>query len=118
MEQKKKLTLQLQTALALKILLSYGLIWLLNTCWEIEMQFWSDCVPLYKPKILQTPFYICSCGASPPAAAFSLLRNQRIYINGMPRLKHLNKFSHSLKLKLSPSNSSFRRPHVKVCFYR
>jgi len=21
------------------------------SCWEIEMQFWSDCVPLYKPQL-------------------------------------------------------------------
>nr|TKR78954.1 hypothetical protein D5086_0000278540 [Populus alba] len=43
----------------------------------------------------------------------TLVLCERIYISGLPRLKHLNKFSHSLKLKLSPSNSSFRRPHVK-----
>lgn len=48
----------------------------------------------------------------------TLVLCERIYINGLPRLKHLNKFSHSLKLKLSPSNSSFRRPHVTVCFHR
>jgi hypothetical protein len=21
------------------------------SCWEIEMQFWSDCVPLHKPQL-------------------------------------------------------------------
>ncbi|CAK7339744.1 unnamed protein product [Dovyalis caffra] len=42
----------------------------------------------------------------------------RVDIHGLPRLKNLNKFSHSLKLKLSRSNSTFRRPNVEVCFYR
>ncbi|KAF9678143.1 hypothetical protein SADUNF_Sadunf07G0004300 [Salix dunnii] len=42
---------------------------------------------------------------------------ERVSIHGFPRLK-LNKFSHSWMLKISPSNSSLRRPNVEVCFHR
>jgi hypothetical protein len=47
--RRKKLTLQVQTVLAWKILLSYFdlVVKYEASCWEIEMQFWSDCVPCH-----------------------------------------------------------------------
>ncbi|KAJ6379030.1 hypothetical protein OIU78_029117 [Salix suchowensis] len=43
---------------------------------------------------------------------------ERVGIHGFPRLTNLNKFCHSLMLKISPSNSTLRRPNVEVCFHR
>ncbi|PNT26283.1 hypothetical protein POPTR_007G005500v4 [Populus trichocarpa] len=43
---------------------------------------------------------------------------ERVDVHGFPRLKNLNKFFHSLMLKISPSNSTLRRPIVEVCFHR
>ncbi|KAJ6420303.1 hypothetical protein OIU84_030257 [Salix udensis] len=43
---------------------------------------------------------------------------ERVGIHGYPRLTNLNKFCHSLMLKISPSNSTLRRPNVEVCFHR
>ncbi|XP_011012069.1 PREDICTED: uncharacterized protein LOC105116412 isoform X2 [Populus euphratica] len=43
---------------------------------------------------------------------------KRVDVHGFPRLKNLNKFFHSLMLKISPSNSTLRRPNVEVCFHR
>ncbi|KAB5547467.1 hypothetical protein DKX38_010873 [Salix brachista] len=43
---------------------------------------------------------------------------ERVGIHGFPRLTNLNKFCQSLMLKISPSNSTLRRPNVEVCFHR
>ncbi|KAJ6907000.1 hypothetical protein NC651_017621 [Populus alba x Populus x berolinensis] len=43
---------------------------------------------------------------------------ERVDVHGFPRLKNLNKFFHSLMLKIPPSNSTLRRPKVEVCFHR
>ncbi|KAL3583382.1 hypothetical protein D5086_014443 [Populus alba] len=43
---------------------------------------------------------------------------ERVDVHGFRRLKNLNKFFHSLKLKIPPSNSTLRRPDVEVCFHR
>ncbi|KDP32088.1 hypothetical protein JCGZ_12549 [Jatropha curcas] len=43
---------------------------------------------------------------------------ERVHIHGLSRLKNLKKFSHSLKVNVSHSSSSFRWPNVEVCFHR
>ncbi|KAJ9177384.1 hypothetical protein P3X46_012608 [Hevea brasiliensis] len=43
---------------------------------------------------------------------------ERVHIHGLSRLKSLKKFSHSLKVTVSHSSSSGRKPNVEVCFHR
>ncbi|XP_059594625.1 uncharacterized protein LOC104878704 isoform X2 [Vitis vinifera] len=43
---------------------------------------------------------------------------ERVQIRGLSRIKNLRKFSHSVKVKVSVTNSSARLPNVEVCFHR
>ncbi|KAM7510501.1 hypothetical protein LguiB_009376 [Lonicera macranthoides] len=43
---------------------------------------------------------------------------ERVQVHGLPRLKNLRKFAHSVKVKISYVNSSARPPNVEVCFHR
>ncbi|XP_015578522.1 uncharacterized protein LOC8283377 [Ricinus communis] len=55
---------------------------------------------------------------SPGTKPGSLVLCERVYIHGLSRLKNLQKFSHTLKVTISHSSSSLRRPNVEVCFHR
>ncbi|KAL6339097.1 hypothetical protein AAG906_024248 [Vitis piasezkii] len=43
---------------------------------------------------------------------------ERVQIRGLSRIKNLRKFSHSVKVKVSVTNSSASLPNVEVCFHR
>ncbi|XP_027361487.1 uncharacterized protein LOC113869384 isoform X1 [Abrus precatorius] len=43
---------------------------------------------------------------------------ERVHIRGLPRFRNLGKFSHSLKVKVLPTNSNVRLPSIEVCFHR
>ncbi|ESQ45551.1 hypothetical protein EUTSA_v10010344mg [Eutrema salsugineum] len=43
---------------------------------------------------------------------------ERLHINGLQRLKHIDKYAHSLKLVLSSNTSNILRTSIDVCFHR
>lgn len=43
---------------------------------------------------------------------------ERVEIHGLSRLKNLEKYAHSVKVKVSFVDSSIRPPNVEVCFHR
>ncbi|CAN0864880.1 hypothetical protein LINGRAHAP2_LOCUS9068 [Linum grandiflorum] len=55
---------------------------------------------------------------SPGTKPGTRLLCERVRIDGLPRLRNLNKFSHSLKVTLTHSSSALRGPSVEVCFHR
>lgn len=43
---------------------------------------------------------------------------ERVHIYGLSRMRNLNKFSHSMTVKVLHLNSSLRQPNFEVCFHR
>lgn len=43
---------------------------------------------------------------------------ERLHINGLQRLKHIDRYAHSLKLILSSNISNTLRTSIDVCFHR
>ncbi|XP_022149433.1 uncharacterized protein LOC111017862 [Momordica charantia] len=43
---------------------------------------------------------------------------ERVYIQGLLRIKNLRKLAHTVKVKVSVSSSNSRIPNVEVCFHR
>lgn len=55
---------------------------------------------------------------SPGSKPGSSMACERVHLQGLPRLKNLNKFAHSVKVKLSGNNASVHLPNAEVCFHR
>lgn len=43
---------------------------------------------------------------------------ERVHIHGLSRFRNLEKFAHSVKVKVLPANSNVRVPNIEVCFHR
>jgi hypothetical protein len=43
---------------------------------------------------------------------------ERVHIHGLSRFRNLEKFAHSVKVKVFPANSNVRVPNIEVCFHR
>ncbi|XP_057978526.1 uncharacterized protein LOC131164969 [Malania oleifera] len=43
---------------------------------------------------------------------------ERVQIHGLPRLKGLKKFAHSVRVKVLPTNSTICASNVEICFHR
>ncbi|GLT75384.1 hypothetical protein SLA2020_471150 [Shorea laevis] len=43
---------------------------------------------------------------------------ERVHIHGLSRLRNLNKFAHSVKVKVSQVKPSLLKPNVEICFHR
>ncbi|KAL1537072.1 hypothetical protein AAHA92_29628 [Salvia divinorum] len=55
---------------------------------------------------------------SPGSKPGAKVKCGRVLIHGLPRIKHLNKFANSMKVKVSHASSSGRPPNIYVCFHR
>ncbi|XP_022948207.1 uncharacterized protein LOC111451852 [Cucurbita moschata] len=55
---------------------------------------------------------------SPGSKPGTVVVCERVYIQGLLRIKNLWKLAHTVKVKLSMINSSARIPNVEVCFHR
>lgn len=55
---------------------------------------------------------------SPGSKPRAKVKCERVLIRGLPRIKHLNKFANSMKVKVSYATSSVRPPNVDICFHR
>ena len=55
---------------------------------------------------------------SPGSRPGTVVLCERVQICGLSSLKNIRKFSHSVKVKVSVTNSSARLPNVEVCFHR
>ncbi|XP_057784430.1 uncharacterized protein LOC131001838 isoform X2 [Salvia miltiorrhiza] len=55
---------------------------------------------------------------SPGSRPGAKIKCGRVLIQGLPRIKHLNKFANSMKVKVSHATSSGRPPNIDVCFHR
>lgn len=55
---------------------------------------------------------------SPGSKPGAKVKCGRVLIHGLPRIKHLNKFANSVKVKVSHATSSGRPPNIDVCFHR
>lgn len=55
---------------------------------------------------------------SPGSKPGAKVKCGRVLIHGLPRIKHLNKFANSMKVKVSYATSSGRPPNVDICFHR
>jgi len=43
---------------------------------------------------------------------------ERVHIHGLSRFRNMEKFAHSVKVKVFPANSNVRVPNIEVCFHR
>jgi len=43
---------------------------------------------------------------------------ERVHIHGLSRFRNLEKFAHSVKVKVFPANSNVRVPNIEICFHR
>uniref|UniRef100_A0A9I9DVQ4 Nuclear envelope integral membrane protein 1 n=1 Tax=Cucumis melo TaxID=3656 RepID=A0A9I9DVQ4_CUCME len=55
---------------------------------------------------------------SPGSIPETLMVCERVYIQGLPRFQNLRKVAHTVRVKVSMRNSSFRIPKVEVCFHK
>ncbi|XP_042028245.1 uncharacterized protein LOC121775261 [Salvia splendens] len=55
---------------------------------------------------------------SPGSKPGAKIKCGRVLIHGLPRIKHLNKYANSMKVKVSHATSSGRPPNIYVCFHR
>lgn len=55
---------------------------------------------------------------SPGSKPGAKVKCGRVLIHGLPRIKHLNKFANSMKVKVSYATSSGFPPNVDICFHR
>lgn len=55
---------------------------------------------------------------SPGSKPGTSMSCERVHIYGLSRLKNLKKIAHSVKVKLSGTNTSVFLPNADVCFHR
>lgn len=55
---------------------------------------------------------------SPGLRPGAKVKCERVLIRGLPRIKHLNKFANSVKVKVSCANQSGKRAKIEICFHR
>ncbi|KAI3451912.1 hypothetical protein Pfo_008577 [Paulownia fortunei] len=55
---------------------------------------------------------------SPGSKPGTKVKCERVLIHGLTRIKHLNKFANSMKVKVSCLNPSGRPPNIEICFHR
>ncbi|XLR35124.1 hypothetical protein S83_063024, partial [Arachis hypogaea] len=55
-----------------------------------------------------------SLGSNPGVAVVV----ERVRIRGLSRFRNLNKFAHSMKVKVLPADPNIRIPNIEICFHR
>ncbi|KAL8143213.1 hypothetical protein V2J09_016245 [Rumex salicifolius] len=55
---------------------------------------------------------------SPGSKSGLIVGAERVHIHGLSRVKSVQKFSHSFKVKVTIVNSTIRQPVIEVCFHR
>ncbi|GAB2282719.1 hypothetical protein Dimus_017258 [Dionaea muscipula] len=55
---------------------------------------------------------------SPGSKPGSVVVAERVRVDGLPRMKNLDRYFHKVKVKVSYSNSSLGQPNVEVCFHK